>query len=383
MSILCLNAGSSTLKTALFDDQAEREVASLVLPWAGGRNGMREALERALQSLAAKAPDAAASIRAVGHRVVHGGDHWREPVRIDAHVRAAIARFEEFAPLHNPSALQAIAAAQHQFPDLPHVAAFDTAFFADLPECAAVYPLPWQWHEGWGVRRYGFHGLSHAYASARAAELLRRDAAGLRVVVLHLGNGCSASAVRDGKPVATSMGFTPLEGLMMGTRSGSIDPGILVYVQRRHGVDVETLDRALNLESGLLGVSGVSSDVREVEAAADNGNERARLALQIYVERARGVVGALAVALGGVDALVFTAGVGEHAAGLRASICDGLGCLGLKLDAARNASAEPGADVDVAAADSRGRILVVKTREALMIARATRRVAAAEPAART
>lgn len=380
MSILCLNAGSSTLKAALFDDAAAREDASVVMPWTGGRTGMREALERALAALASQAPEAAAAIHAVGHRVVHGGDSWREPTRIDAHVRAAIARFEEFAPLHNPCALQAIAAAQHRFPDLPHVAAFDTTFFADLPDHAAIYPVPWDWHEAWGVRRYGFHGLSHEYAAGRVAELLGRGSEGLRVVVLHLGNGCSASAVRGGKPIATSMGFTPLEGMMMGTRSGSIDPGILFYVQRRHGVDVETLDRALNLESGLLGVSGVSGDVREVEAAASGGNERAKLALRMYAERARAVVGALAVSLGGVDALVFTAGVGEHSADVRGAICEGLECLGLEIDRKRNEGAEP--DVDVATAASRGRIYVVRTREALMIARATRRVTAAEPAAR-
>ena len=381
MSILCLNAGSSTLKSALFDDTAEREAASLVLPWKGGRDGMREALEKSLRGLAERSPEAAAAIRAVGHRVVHGGELGREPARIDAHVRAAIARFEEFAPLHNMSALQAIAAAQHRYPDIPHVAAFDTTFFAGLPEQASVYPLPWDWHQAWGVRRYGFHGLSHEYAAGRAAELLELKADGMRVVVLHLGNGCSASAVRSGKPVATSMGFTPLEGLMMGTRSGSIDPGILFYVQRRHGVDVETMDRALNLESGLLGVSGVSADVREVEAAAGGGNERARLALRMYAERARSVVGALAVTLGGIDALVFTAGVGEHAADVRASICEGLECLGLVMDRKRNADAEP--DVDVATKDSRGRILVVRTREALMIARATRRLAMTESAAKT
>lgn len=376
MSLLCLNAGSSTLKMSLFDDAAEREWASLVLPWAGGGTGMREAFERGLVSLAAKAPDAAAEIHAVGHRVVHCGDHWNKPTRIDAHVRSTIACFEEFAPLHNQAELQAITAAQHHFPDMPHVAVFDTTFFAALPERAVIYPLPYAWHAAWGVRRFGFHGLSHEYASARAAEVLSRDAAGLRVVVLHLGNGCSASAVRGGKPVATSMGFTPLEGLMMGTRSGSIDPGILVYVQRRHGMDVEALDRALNFESGLLGVSGVSGDVREVEAAAAEGNERARLALEIYTDRARAVVGGLAVAMGGVDVLVFTAGVGEHAPGVRASICEGLECLGLRIDAARNAAAEP--DADVSADDSAGRILVIKTREALMIARATRQVATLE-----
>jgi acetate kinase len=380
MSILCLNAGSSTLKLSLFDDAARHESAALVVQRDDGRAEMRATLERGLHELAAAALKDAAAIHAVGHRVVHCGGEWCQPTRIDAHVRATIARFEEFAPLHNHAELQAITAAMHLFPDVPHVAAFDTTFFADLPERARVYPLPYKWHEEWGVRRFGFHGLNHEYAAARAAEMLRRDSADLRVVVLHLGNGCSASAVRGGKPVATSMGFTPLEGMMMGTRSGSVDPGILVYVQRRHGMDVETLDRVLNFESGLLGVSGVSGDVREVEAAAAAGDARARLALEMYAERARQMVGALAVSMGGVDALVFTAGVGEHAASVRELICQGLECLGLRIDAGRNANAEP--DVEVGAAEDPGRILVIKAREALMIARATHRVVAAERAAK-
>lgn len=378
MSILSVNAGSSTLKLALFDDHAQREAAKVVIPFQGGGDGMREALERGLHGLAAMAPPEAAGIHAVGHRVVHCGGQWCEPTRIDAHVRSTIACFEEFAPLHNRSELQAITAAMHRFPDIPHVAAFDTTFFAALPDRAAIYPLPYAWHAEWGVRRFGFHGLNHEYAAGRAAEMLRRDPAELRVVVLHLGNGCSASAVRGGKPVATSMGFTPLEGLMMGTRSGSVDPGILVYVQRRHGMDVEALDRALNFESGLLGVSGVSGDVREVEEAAAEGNQRARLALEIYAARAREVVGGLAVAMGGVDALVFTAGVGENSADLRAVICEGLECLGLRIDAGRNDAAKP--DAEIGAAEDPGRILVIRAREALMIARATRRVVAAEAA---
>lgn len=376
MSILCLNAGSSTIKAALFDDGAEREMATLTLPWAGDAESVRDTLLKGCQELDMKAPGEIGTIRAVGHRVVHSGGHWRDPVRIDEHVRSAMARCQEFAPLHNPSALQTIAAAQHLFHDLPHVAAFDTTFFADLPARSVIYPLPYEWREAWGIRRFGFHGLSHEYATGRAAELLKRDVVGLRVVVLHLGNGCSASAVRDGKPVATSMGFTAVEGLMMGTRCGSVDPGILMYMLRRQGFDVETLDRVLNFESGLLGVSGVSSDIREVQEAADEGNGRAWLALDIYAERARAMVAALAVSMGGLDALVFTAGVGENAPAMRASICDGLECLGLRLDVERNEAAH--ADQDVAAGDSKGRILVIRAREALMIARATKRVAEAE-----
>lgn len=331
------------------------------------------ALEEALRALAAKDPVAAAAIAAVGHRVVHGGPALKAAARIDDKVKAAIAEQSEFAPLHNPPALEAIDAAERRFPDVPHVAAFDTAFFSRLPPHAAVYPLPYEWYADWGVHRYGFHGLSHAYCAGRAAEMLGADPARLRIVVLHLGNGCSASAVQGGTPIATTMGFTPMEGMMMGTRSGSVDPGILLYAARRRGMSPDALDHTLNHASGLLGVSGISGDFREVELGARSGNRRAQLALAIYADRARGSVGSLAVVMGGVDALVFTAGVGENAAALRADVCAGLECLGLSIDTGRNATSV--ADADVATAGSPGRILVVRTREALMVARETRRLA--------
>jgi len=330
----------------------------------------------AIARLAATAPDAAHAPRAVGHRIVHGGAELRESVRITPEVRASIDRATELAPLHNPPALAALDAARNRFATIPHVAVFDTAFFASLPPRATVYPLPYAWYRDWGIRRFGFHGLSHQSCSAEAAAMLGRAGdPSLRIVVLHLGNGCSGSAVLGGKPVATTMGFTPLEGLMMGTRSGSVDPGILTYVQERRGLDAHALDDALNHESGLLGVSGVSSDLRKVMAAAVGGNERARLALEIYSDRAREAMGSLAVTMGGVDALVFTGGVGEHAAEMRAAICAGLECLGLRLDSTANASPEP--DRDVAASDSPGRIFVLQTREDLVIARETRRVLSA------
>jgi len=260
-------------------------------------------------------------------------------------------------------------AAETALPGVPHIAVFDTAFFAELPPRAFVYPLPYSWYADWGVRRFGFHGISHAYCAARAEEMLGRSA-GLRLIVCHLGNGCSASAVRDGTAIATTMGYTPLEGLMMGTRSGSVDPGILLHVLRHRGLNAEQLDHALNHESGLLGVSGISSDFRAVQEATRAGHERARLALDIYADRVRATIGALAVTLGSVDALVFTAGVGEHSADLRAAVCEGLECLGLRLDAASNAECKP--DADVASASSTGRILVLHTQEEMMIARETR-----------
>ncbi len=394
MSILVINAGSSSLKFGLFDAEARDALATGLIDWTGDpknaelairpRDGAevrsrvdvahhRAAVAQAVTRLAAldiaregPSPD----ITLVGHRVVHGGARFRQSVRIDASVKAGIAELAELAPLHNPSALEAIEAAEQALPTATHVAVFDTAFFADLPPRAFVYPLPYAWYTDWGVRRFGFHGISHAYCAGRAAELLGRPSG--RVVICHLGNGCSATAVRDGKAVATTMGFTPLEGLMMGTRSGSVDPGILIYVQRRRGLSVDQTDQALNHESGLLGVSGVSSDYRQVETAAQAGQERARLALEIFADRVRATIGALAVGLGGVDALVFTAGIGEHSAGLREAACQGLQCLGLRLDPQRNATCRP--DADIAMPDSSGRILVVQTREELMIAREARAV---------
>jgi acetate kinase len=384
MSILVLNAGSSSLKFALFDGRAE--LAGGVIQWTG--DGRQATLKLSLPAAArqetqAEVPDHVSAVRhagrllaaaglsaeqqrvaAVGHRVVHGGIRLRQSVRIDDAVKRQIAELAELAPLHNPPALDGINAAQQALPNVPHVAVFDTAFYAGLPPHAYVYPVPYQWYEQWGVRRFGFHGISHAYCAGRAAEFYPDRK---RIVICHLGNGCSASAVRDGVCVATTMGFTPLEGLMMGSRSGSVDPGLLLYLQRRHGLGAEQLDHALNHESGLLGVSGVSSDYRSVEQAAAAGNERARLALAIFADRVRAAVGALAVTLGGVDVLVFTAGIGEHAAGLRAAVCAGLECLGLVLDAERNRQAKP--DAEVAAEASAGRILVLATQEDLLIAR--------------
>ena len=300
------------------------------------------------------------ALAAVGHRVVHGGQ-FTSPVRITPEIRSRITALAELAPLHNPPSLEALAAAEAELPGIPQVAVFDTAFHATMPPEARTYPVPDRWTREWGIRRFGFHGLSHAYCAGRAAEMLGRPPAELRLVICHLGHGCSASAVRGGRSVDTTMGFTPLEGLMMGTRSGSIDPSIVLHVQQHHGLSPEQVESALNRNSGLHGVSGVSGDMRQVLAAAREGHDQARLALGIYTHRVRQAVGALAVTMGGVDALVFTAGVGEHAGEVRASICAGLECLGLELDAQANAAARP--DADVARASSRGRILVIATRE--------------------
>jgi len=370
MSILTVNAGSSTLKLSVFDDAAEICLATVAIDRAPDAH----AFDEALRSLKGKMAEAVEDVRGVGHRVVHGGTELREATVVNHHVRSTIEHIADLAPLHNAPALAALDAATHRFPDVAHVAAFDTAFFADLPDRAAIYPVPWEWRGAWGVRRFGFHGLSHSYASQRAAAMLGGDVADPRIVVLHLGNGCSGSAIVGHKPVATTMGFTPMEGLMMGTRSGSIDPGILFHMLRSD-VSVDALHDQLNEASGLLGVSGVSSDYREVERAARDGDERARLALDMYADRARAAVAALASAMEGLDALVFTAGVGENAPAMRREICRGLDFMGIALDDAHNRDAS--GDADVAARAVAVRIFVIRAREDLVLARETVRIAVA------
>jgi acetate kinase len=366
VSILVLNAGSSTLKFALFAGRSTETVAA---------DTLEHPPADAVRNVAGAVREAAAAdpILAVGHRVVHGGPRFTVSVAIDGAVIDEISRLSELAPLHNPAAVETIAEARRSFPGIPHVAVFDTSFFSDLPPRRHVYPLPYHWYAGHGIRRFGFHGINHAYCCARAAELLRRPEEGFRTVVCHLGNGCSATATIGGTPVATTMGFTPLEGLMMGTRAGSVDPGILLYAMGRLGLSASDLDRTLRHESGLLGVSGVSSDFREVRKAAREGNERARLALEIFADAVRAAVGALAAAAGGIDALVFTAGIGENAVELREEVCRGLGFLGLRFDAERNRSLRP--DAVVSPEGPGGRVLVLRAREELQIARETLRVA--------
>jgi acetate kinase len=378
MNILILNAGSSSLKAALMETADGTVVAHGLADWAGSAtryqfagpdgkersaeapwNGHARAVERFVADLSAAQRS---GLAAVGHRVVHGGQ-FTSSVRITPEIRTRITALAELAPLHNPPSLEALAAAEGALPDVPQVAVFDTAFHATLPPEAYTYPIPQRWTRDWGIRRYGFHGLSHAYCARRAAALLGRQPEELRLVVCHLGHGCSGSAIRGGKCVDTTMGFTPLDGLMMATRSGSIDPSIVLHVQQHHGLTLAQVETALNRESGLLGVSGISADMRQVLAAAKGGHDQARLALGIYTHRVRQAIGALAVTMDGVDGLVFTAGVGEHAAEIRAAVCAGLECLGLELDAQSNTVCRP--DADIARSTSRGRILVIATREDL------------------
>jgi acetate kinase len=389
MSILVFNAGSTSLKFGLFDADATETLVSGVIDWAeGDRSRAKFTLHRAQQQQAQSTVDvsedgAAATcaisalreehnIHVVGHRVVHGGA-TSQSARIDDQVKSTIAAYAEIAPLHNPPALQAIQASEAALPGVAQVAVFDTGFFAALPERAYLFPLPYEWYEKWGVRRFGFHGISNAYCASRAAEMLRRELADLRIVTCHLGGGCSVTAVRGGVPVNTTMGMTPLAGIMMGARSGSIDPGILIHLQRRCGLTVEDIDDALHYRSGLLGISGVAPDMAAIEAAAAKGNTRARLAFEVFADSVRSAIGAAAVSMGGVDVLVFTDRIGEGSAALRAAACVGLECLGVRLDAERNAASRP--DADVATPDSPARILVIHTLEELMIAREARRVA--------
>jgi acetate kinase len=345
LRVLVVNAGSSSLKLRLLGPGDELEAERDLAP----------ADHDALAAAAAELPRP----DAVGHRVVHGGERFRAAVRIDDEVVAALRALVDLAPLHQPAALAGIEAVGQVLPDVPAVACFDTAFHATLPAAAATYALPREWRERLGLRRFGFHGLSHAYASRRAAAP--------RVVTCHLGAGASLAAVRDGTCVDTTMGFTPMEGLVMATRSGSVDPGLVLWLLR-HGVDADALERGLDREGGLLGLAG-DPDMRSVLARDD---EDARLAVDVYVHRLRAAIAAMAAAMHGLDALVFTGGVGEHASVIRARAAAGLDFLGVALDADANAGAS--GDADIGAPGAAVRALVVTAREDLEIARQVRAV---------
>lgn len=367
MPVLILNAGSSSLKFTVIDPATEHvsRRGTLNLPASDAVSDAARAATTAVETLLDSLDE---RIIAVAHRVVHGGAVFSSPVRLTSDVLASLSDLTPLAPLHNPPSLAVIEAAMRKWPSAPHVAVFDTAFHATLAPEASTYPLPHEWNTRWGLRRFGFHGLSHAYAAARAAEILGRTPTDLHLVVAHLGNGASVSAIRSGQSVDTSMGFTPLEGLMMGTRCGSVDPGLLLYLQQTCGVAADDLQQALYRESGLFGVSGVSSDMQEVLNAAAAGHPRADLAVHMFVHRARQAIGAMAVTLGRVDALIFTGGIGEHSAVVRSAICDTLSILGLRLDPATNVRAEP--DATISAADSPRAILVIASREDLTMVRA-------------
>jgi acetate kinase len=363
LHILTVNAGSSSLKLRLLGPGDE-----VVATRDGAPGDDPAALREELRAIldAGPVPDAAA------HRVVHGGAELDRATVVDAGVEAELDRLADLAPLHNPQAVRAMRALAELAPDLTEVACFDTAFHADLPAAARTYALPADWRdEATPLRRYGFHGLSHAYASRRAAALLGAPAEDLRLVTAHLGAGASLAAVAAGRSVDTTMGFTPLEGLVMATRAGSVDPGLLLWLQRRHGIGPEEMERALDREAGLLGLAG-TADMREVVARAADGEDRANLALDVYVHRLHAAIAAMAAAMGGLDALVFTGGVGENSPVVRARACMAAAFLGVELDPAANERSVP--DTRLSPPGAPVAVVLVTAREDLEMARQAREV---------
>jgi acetate kinase len=394
MKILVLNSGSSSQKSALFEISGTLPENPLLPNWEGkiewdsdqadievknsrGRQ-LREhvkvpsranAIEQLLDTLwngKLRVVSAPSEIDVVGHRIVHGGQEFEKATAITPAVKSAIARMAAFAPLHNRAELESIDIIEKRLGAVLQVAVFDTGFHSRLPESAVVYPGPFEWLAQ-GIRRYGFHGINQKYCAERTAQLLGKDLRSLKLVTCHLGNGCSLAAIRGGRSVDTTMGFTPLEGLMMGTRSGSIDPGILTYLMRNDHLTGEQLDDLLNTKSGLLGISGVSSDMRQIVAAMKDGHARAKLAFEIFVHRLQTGIGAMLAALGGIDALVFTAGIGENSPEVRAAACANFGFLGVKLDSAKNSQSPM--DQEISPPDSAVRIFVVRAQEDWAIAR--------------
>ncbi|MBR7189550.1 MAG: acetate kinase [Oscillospiraceae bacterium] len=390
MKILVINAGSSSLKYQLIDMENESLLAEGLCERIGidGRlthkpqNGKpayeadvpfpthKEAIEAVLEKLTSAeygVVDSMSEIGAVGHRVLHGGSEFTESCLVDDACEAAIKKCFPLGPLHNPANLMGIKACQAVMPGTPQVAVFDTSFGMSMAPKAYIYALPYEYYENDSLRRYGFHGTSHRFVSARACEIAGKP--GTRVINCHLGNGSSVSASVDGKCVDTSMGLTPLAGVPMGTRSGDCDPALLQFIMNKYGYNVDEMLNILNKKSGVLGISGVSSDFRDLDDAADNGNERARLALDKFAYEVKKYIGAYAAALGGVDMLTFTAGVGENSASMRANICEGLEYLGVKLDPELNKLR--GDERKISAADSKVDVYVIPTNEELMIARDT------------
>jgi acetate kinase len=395
MKILAVNAGSSSLKANFYSLEPHESNGRPVPPlwraradWSGsqkaeirvetatgeststpcGALAPRDILRCVLESLwrgPAKVVTQPGEIEVVGHRIVHGGDRFRESVRITGEVRSEIARLIELAPSHNRMELAGVEAVESVLgASAPQIAVFDTAFHSTLAPEVFVYPGPYEWLEQ-GIRRYGFHGISHHYCSQQASRMLARGLKSLRLICCHLGSGCSLAAVREGNCVNTTMGFTPLDGLMMATRSGAVDPGILLHLLKR-GHSAADLDRVLNEGSGLLGVSGVSPDMREILAAREDANPRAQLAFDLYVHRLRFYIAAMLPSLGGLDALVFTGGVGENSSAVREAVCQGLAFLGVFLNRHRNATVRE--DADISDAESRIRVLVIKAQEEWEIA---------------
>ena len=393
MKILVINCGSSSLKYQLIDMETEELMAKGLVERIGIEGSRikhetigkekktietpmqdhKRALELVMESLTNEEYGAIKSldeIDAVGHRVVHGGEDFAKSVIIDDKVLKGIEDNVEIAPLHNPPNIMGIKACQRLLPNVKQVAVFDTAFHQTMPEESYIYALPYEYYEKYKIRRFGFHGTSHKYITNRAAEMLGKDVNEVNLITCHLGNGSSICAVKNGKSIDTSMGFTPLEGLAMGTRCGDLDPAILPFLMEKENLSTDEINTLINKKSGVLGISGVSSDFRDIEAARDEGNKRAKLALDIFEKRVRGYIGSYMTELDHVDAIVFTAGVGENSIEMRESIVNGLKSLGLKIDTERNNVR--GEDKLISADDSSIKIFVIPTNEELMIARDTK-----------
>ncbi len=391
MNVLVINCGSSSLKFQLINSESEQVLAKglcerigidgrLTYQPAGGEKAISEkampthteAIQFVIDALTDEKTGVVKSldeIGAVGHRVVHGGEKFTKSVVITDEVKAAIEECNDLAPLHNPANLIGINACQSLMPNTPMVAVFDTAFHQTMPERAYMYGLPYEYYDKYKVRRYGFHGTSHSFVSKRAAELVGKPYDAVKTVVCHLGNGASICAVENGKSVDTSMGLTPLEGLVMGTRSGDIDPAIMEFIAKKEGLDIAGLMNVLNKKSGVEGISGVSSDFRDLDNAADEGNNRAKIALEVFIYRVAKYVGAYAAAMNGVDVIAFTAGIGENAGNVRAGVCKYLGYLGIEIN--EEANKKRGEEITISTADSKVKVMVVPTNEELAIARDT------------
>jgi acetate kinase len=396
MKILVLNAGSSSQKSCLYnlpDDNLPENppppIWETLIDWTVSQNpailkvktanvtkeinlesgerafGIRQMLDT-LISGDTQVINQLSEIDIVGHRVVHGGTKYSQATLVDPEVKQAIASLIPLAPAHNPANLEGIEIVEQILGNIPQVAVFDTAFHSLMPDYAVIYPIPYQYYENDHIRRYGFHGISHQYCSERVAQILGKSLESLKIVTCHLGNGCSLSAVKNGQSVDTTMGFTPLEGLMMGTRSGSIDPSILIYLLRQYNLNADDLDRILNKESGFKGISGLSSDLRSINEAINQGNLRAKLAFDIYLHRLKKEIVSMTVSLGGLDVLVFTAGIGENSSLVRERTCQELSYLGINLDLAKNSSTPQ--DTEISTPDSPVKVFVIHTQEDWAIA---------------
>ncbi|ADK14346.1 acetate kinase [Clostridium ljungdahlii] len=394
MKILVVNCGSSSLKYQLIDMQDESVVAkglverigmdgSILTHKVNGEKFVTEqtmedhkvAIQLVLNALVDKKHGVIkdmSEISAVGHRVLHGGKKYAASILIDENVMKAIEECIPLGPLHNPANIMGIDACKKLMPNTPMVAVFDTAFHQTMPDYAYTYAIPYDISEKYDIRKYGFHGTSHRFVSIEAAKLLKKDPKDLKLITCHLGNGASICAVNQGKAVDTTMGLTPLAGLVMGTRCGDIDPAIVPFVMKRTGMSVDEVDTLMNKKSGILGVSGVSSDFRDVEEAANSGNDRAKLALNMYYHKVKSFIGAYVAVLNGADAIIFTAGLGENSATSRSAICNGLSYFGIKIDEEKNK--KRGEALEISTPDSKIKVLVIPTNEELMIARDTKEI---------